>query len=115
MRYDNGIAGAADPVDRMNCRPDFQVLIYPGGLRNLNPTKDSPPAFLACAYDDRPDIAEGLPDAYLKFRQVDVPTELHIYAKGGHGFGVRSRPFAVSSWPSRLQDWMADLGFLKRQ
>lgn len=115
MRYDNGNEGAADPADRVSCRPDFQVLVYPGGLRNVNPTRESPPAFLACAYDDRPEISEGLANTWLKFKQVGVPAELHIYAKGGHGFGVRNRPLAVSSWPSRLQQWMADLGFLKRQ
>jgi endo-1,4-beta-xylanase len=113
-KYDDGMADASDPVDRLSCRPDFQALIYPGGSRNITVSSNSPPAFLACASDDRPDISEGLPAVYLKFKQAHVPVELHIYTLGGHGFGVRNRPMAVSSWQARFYDWMTDLHFTAR-
>jgi endo-1,4-beta-xylanase len=69
-------------------RPNFQGLIYPGKSRQIVPVKGSPPAFLACAFDDRPDISEGLAELYLRFKRAGVRTELHIYSTGGHGFGA---------------------------
>ncbi len=115
MRFDSGNQAATDPVDRQGAKPDFQALIYPGGSRNIVPTKDSPPVFLACAYNDRPDIAEGLANVYLRFRQAGVPAELHSYSTGGHGFGLRAtnhRP--VGQWMARFEEWLADGGFLKQ-
>ena len=113
MKFDDGLADAADPVDRMSSRPNFEALIYPGSSRSIVVTNNSPPAFLACASDDRPDISNGLAEAYLKFKQAGVPVELHIYTKGGHGFGIRDRPLAVSTWQFRFYDWLTDLGFAK--
>ena len=115
MRFDNGVEGAADPLDRQNSRPAFQALIYPGSSRKIEPTKDSPPAFLACAYNDRPDIAEGLAEVYLRFKRAGVPAELHIYGSGGHGFGVRaSNRKPVATWLARFEEWLGDNGFLQR-
>jgi endo-1,4-beta-xylanase len=115
MHYDKGAAGAADPIDRQNCRPDFQALIYPGNSRRIEPATNSPPAFLACGSNDRQDISEGLATVYLKFKQAGVPTELHIYAGVGHGFGLRpgdSGP--VSKWLDRFDEWLGQSGFLKK-
>jgi len=115
MRFDNGVEGATDAVDRQNSRPAFQALIYPGSSRKIEPTKDSPPAFLACAYNDRPDIAEGLAEVYLRFKRAGVPAELHIYGSGGHGFGVRaSNRKPVATWLARFEEWLGDNGFLQR-
>lgn len=113
-KFDSGVADAADSVDRFPCRPDFQGLIYPGGARSIVVASNSPPAFLACAADDRPDISEGLAEVYLKFKQAKIPVELHIYGTGGHGFGVRTRPTAVSFWQARFYDWMMDQKFTIR-
>ncbi|HVY70665.1 MAG TPA: alpha/beta hydrolase [Verrucomicrobiae bacterium] len=115
MRFDAGRADATDPVERAGCKPGFQALIYPGNSKGIIPAKDSPPAFLACAFNDRPDISEGLATVYLRFKQAGVATELHIYSSGGHGFGVRaknSRP--VATWLARFDEWLADSGFLKQ-
>jgi endo-1,4-beta-xylanase len=112
MKYDGGVVDAADAVDRVSCRPDFQALLYPGSSGNITVTSNSPPAFLACASDDRRDISEGLPEAYLKFKAAHVPVELHVYTFGGHGFGIRDRPLAVSGWPARFAEWLRDLGFV---
>jgi acetyl esterase/lipase len=115
MHYDDGTAGASDPIDRQSCRPDFQALIYPGNSRRIEPATNSPPAFLACGSNDRPDISEGLATVYLKFKQAGVPAELHIYAGVGHGFGLRpgdSGP--ASKWLDRFDEWLGQSGFLKK-
>ena len=115
MRPGAGDAAAADPLERLSARPDFQALIYPGRSVDIQPTKESPPAFLAAAYNDRQDISEGLAEAYLRFKRAGVPAELHIYGTGGHGFGQRAtntRP--VGQWMTRFEEWLADSGFLRR-
>jgi hypothetical protein len=50
----------------------------------------------------------------LKFKAAHVPVELHIYTLGGHGFGIRDRPMAVSGWPSRFAEWLRDVGFVAK-
>jgi acetyl esterase/lipase len=110
-----GDAAAADPLERQDSKPAFQALIYPGRSGDIQPTKDSPPAFLAAAYNDRVDISEGLAEAYLRFKRAGVPAELHIYGTGGHGFGQRAtntRP--VGQWMVRFEEWLAESGFLRR-
>lgn len=97
-------------------RPNFQGLIYPGRSRQIIPVASSPPAFLACAYDDRPDISEGLAELYLRFKKVAVKAELHIYSSGGHGFGVREsdkRPAGL--WKERFLEWMRESDFLDKK
>jgi len=114
MRFDKGDPSATDVINRESSRPAFQILIYPGGSDKFEVTKNSPPLFIAGGYNDRQDIAEGLAQVYLKYRQAGVPAELHIYANAGHGFGMRkSTKGAVADWPQRLADWLADEGFLK--
>lgn len=114
MRGGAGAANAADPIDRQNSLPAFQALIYPGNSKSIVPTKDSPPAFLACGYQDRTDISEGLAEAYLRFKRAGVSTELHIFSEAGHGFGVRptNKPPA-GEWMARFGEWMNARGFLK--
>ncbi len=115
MRFDGGNKDAADAIERESSKPDFQALIYPGSSQRFVPTKDSPPAFIVCGYGDRPDISQGMAEVYLKFKQVGVPAELHIYASAGHGFGVRdNNNKAVGKWPARFEEWLGDLGFLQK-
>jgi acetyl esterase/lipase len=114
-RFDTGNAEAKDAVERQGSKPAFQALIYPGRSGDIQPTKDSPPAFLACAYNDRPDISEGLAEVYLRFKRAGVPAELHVYSTGGHGFGLRAtnkRP--VGAWIVRFEEWLAESGLLKK-
>jgi endo-1,4-beta-xylanase len=109
-------AGATDPIERQHSKPAFQALIYPGRSGDIQPAKDSPPVFLAAAYNDRQDISEGLAEAYLRFKRAGVPAELHIYATGGHGFGQRAtnkRP--AGQWMLRFEEWLAESGFLRRR
>jgi len=114
-RFDAGKADSADVVERESCKPDFQALIYPGRSRDIQPTKDQPPVFLVCGYNDRPDISEGLAELYLRYKKAGVPAELHIYSAAGHGFGLReSSRGAVAGWTARFSDWLGDRGFLKK-
>jgi endo-1,4-beta-xylanase len=114
-RFDEGKTDSADPIERQPSRPVFQALIYPGRSVDIQPTRDSPPAFLAAAYNDRQDIAEGLAEVYLRFKRAGAPAELHMYSTGGHGFGLRTtnkRP--AGSWMVRFEEWLSESGFLKR-
>jgi acetyl esterase/lipase len=115
LRADDGIPQPHDPVDRASCRPKFQALIYPGQSQRIQPTKDSPPVFLACGNLDRQDISEGLANAYLLFKKAGVSAELHIYAKTGHGFGIRptDKP-PVSEWPMQFVQWLGNQGFITK-
>jgi endo-1,4-beta-xylanase len=113
-RFDTGKADSADAIERQPSRPDFQAMIYPGRSADIQPrSKDYPPVFLACAYNDRQDIGEGLAEVYLRFKRAGVPTELHIYSSGGHGFGLReSNKKPVGKWMERFEEWLADGGFI---
>jgi endo-1,4-beta-xylanase len=114
QRFDPATADAKDAIARQSSRPDFQALIYPGNSRRIEPATNSPPVFLACGYNDRPDISEGLASVYLRFKQLKVPAELHIYAGTGHGFGLRSSYTQPSGkWVERFEEWLAGGGFLK--
>jgi acetyl esterase/lipase len=113
-RSDAGHSSSADPVERASSRPDFTVLGYPGiSPDKVTITKDQPPVFLFSAFDDaRTSITNAT--LFLKYRAAGVPAEIHVYSEGGHGFGVRRRPMAVSDWPDQLVAWMRDRGYLKR-
>ncbi|MSU63016.1 MAG: alpha/beta hydrolase [Pedosphaera sp.] len=114
-KFDAGNESAPDVVDRQSCKPDFQALVYPGRSSDIRPTTNSPPVFLACGYNDRPDISRGLAEVYLRFKEAGVPADLHIYSTAGHGFGVRSNTKgAVAGWLARFEDWLGDRGFLNR-
>jgi endo-1,4-beta-xylanase len=115
LRNDPGNPASTDPVERHGSRPDFQVLIYPGKSHLIQPVADSPPAFMAAGVEDRQDISVGLAEAYLRFKKVGVQAELHIYAKTGHGFGVRPERAGQShqAWPTHLVSFLRQLGMIK--
>ncbi len=115
-RYDAGITGAADPIERESSKPAFQALLYPAIPHDMSLSKQTPPAFLVCGEEDRPDIAQGLPQLYLSLKQAGVSTELHVLARTGHGFGVRpsNRP-PVSDWPQLFLEWLDVQGMLKHR
>jgi acetyl esterase/lipase len=113
-RYDEGTPSSDDPVERASSKPDFQALLYPAIPHDRKLTADTPPAFLACGGNDRPDISQGLPELYLALTRLHVSAELHIYAGVGHGFGVRkTNPAPVSGWTSLFLEWMDAQGLLK--
>jgi acetyl esterase/lipase len=112
----DGDAKAADPVDRLNGRPDFQMMVYPGGKAPATIASDAPPAFLICANDDEYGCDEVTMELLQKFRAANVPVEAIFLAKGKHAFnmGDRSELITVNTWPQRMADWMADSGYLKK-
>jgi len=106
-RVDAGTAAATDPVEHESSKPAFQALLYPAIPHDMNLSKETPPAFLACGEDDRQDIAQGLPELYLALKRAGVSTELHVYAGVGHGFGVReSNGPPVSGWTQVFLEWL---------
>jgi acetyl esterase/lipase len=108
-----------DDADKENCRPDFTVLIYPGGLvpkdgsLKLNPeikvTSRMPPAFISMSHDD-PAHVENTYAYALALQQAKVSAELHIYPTGGHDYGLRPSAKAVSSWPRRAAELLKAQG-----
>jgi len=94
LKNDAGNPDAPGPIDKASSRLDFQVMIYPGKTHLIQPVADSPPAFLAAGYEDRPDISTGLAEAYLRFKKAGVQAELHIYCADRS----RIRPAARARW-----------------
>ena len=111
-----------DDVDQVSCRPDFAVLIYPGGfdekgqpkLRDeVKVTKESPPMFFVHAFDDGVTVFNTLLLA-TELKKVGVTAEVHVYATGGHGYGLRhidGQP--VTDWPQPCEAWMRTMRFIK--
>ena len=101
--------------------PNFGVMIYGGGFVDYKePTKlkegfsvpaDAPPMFLACAHDDgqNPTAATVL---YLGYKKNNIPCELHLFTKGGHGFGMRDNKQPINQWPQRCAEWMQAMGWI---
>jgi len=112
-----------DDADKVSCRPDFSVLIYPAYLTlkdqgdKINPetavSSNTPPAFIAMTQDD-PVRVEGALFYSAALKPAGVPFELHVYPKGGHGYGLRRTENPVTAWPDRAADWMRSRGLLQR-
>ena len=118
--YDHRSYEAIDPVDQISCRPNFGVLCYPAWLVDdktfeLKPefpvTAQTPPMFFVHASDDRITPASSAA-LYLALKRAGVAAELHIYAKGGHGFGLRPSANPCSHWPERCEAWLRAEGLL---
>jgi len=113
---------SVDEADNASCRADFLLLIYPAYLfrskestelaDEMKVTEKTPPTFIAMAADD-PVHVENAFYYGLALKKAGVPVEVHIYDKGGHGYGLRSRKDApVTSWPDRATDWLRSRGLL---
>ncbi|MGD0089727.1 MAG: alpha/beta hydrolase [Planctomycetota bacterium] len=101
-----------DDTDKVICRPDFAVLIYPAWLvdgKGLVPevavTAQTPPAFFVHAGDDKIG-AESSILMHLALRQAKVPTELHVFNDGGHGFGMHTSAHPIAGWPKLCENWL---------
>jgi acetyl esterase/lipase len=111
-----------DDADRLPCRPDFTLLIYPAYLvgkapatalaPELNVDARTPKTFLVQTQDDavRPECSLYY---YLALTGAKVPAELHLYPAGGHGYGLRPTDHEVSRWPRRAESWLRGSGTLK--
>jgi len=117
-RYDSGSPGTADMIDRESSKPAFQALIYPGipADENQRISKETPPTFLLCGEDDRPDISQGVPELYVALKRVGVSAELHVFAGVGHGFGLRETlKGPVAAWLDLFYGWMGRQGFFQQK
>ena len=118
LRFDTGDPNAADPVERESSRPDFVVLVYPGWRRMdlSNVPKDTPPAFLTSAGIDDAFHARQTVEFHNALFEAKVPSELHIYAHGGHGGGIKPRNGTIpfGTWSQRFVEWATDIGVMKQ-
>ena len=96
----------------VSLRPAFAVSAYSGHDDGWIIPANAPPMFIVAADDDRY-TTDGGPGIYRLWRKAHIPVEMHIYAKGDHGFALRKQGLPVDSWNERLRDWLASLGFLK--
>jgi endo-1,4-beta-xylanase len=112
----DGLSIPRDTIDRESARPAFEVLVYPGGLpAKATYSKETPPTFLLCGAEDRPEISQGVAELYLALRRAGASAEMHIFAGVGHGFGLRfSNRGPVSEWPVLVLAWLDMKGFLKQ-
>jgi acetyl esterase/lipase len=96
-------------------RPDFLVPIYAGlpRAKELSVHKDAPPLFVAAATDDRFGLTPDSVTLYSKWLAAGKPAELHIYSKGGHGFGMKKQNLPSDHWIDRFGDWLQVQGLLK--
>jgi endo-1,4-beta-xylanase len=113
-RFDAGKSDSADPIDRLSSRPDFDALIYPGiRAENYTIPKDMPVTFMLCADNDK-GPSTALAGLYPMLKAAGIKTEVHVYASGGHGFGInpntKSRSPVATTWQLRLGDWLGDIG-----
>ena len=91
--------GFIDKDDKTKFRPGFSI------------PADAPPVFLLVAHDDGANPIEAAM-LYVEYKKRDLSAELHICAKGGHGFGMRKDGKPINEWPQRCAEWMKSLGFL---
>lgn len=121
--FDKRAYEPVDDIDKVSCRPDFVVLIYPAYLiakdkeelaPDIRVSKETPPTFFAHAGND-PVKADNSVLMYLALKRAGVPAELHVYSTGGHGFGLRPSEQPCSTWPQRCSDWLKGHGILKRE
>ena len=141
--YDAGNPQATDPLAKLSCRPDFMLLIYPvvtfkeewghmGTRKNLigetldwkmvkeysnelQVTADTPPAFFILADDDKTVPPRNSIEFYMAMKQYSIPAEMHIYNKGGHGFGMRNNNQPCNNWPGLFIDWMKSMKFIEKK
>jgi acetyl esterase/lipase len=134
-RFDERLYSAVDEADKESCRPDFAVALYPGHMlakyekvdtkRNelntsndfeLNPavhfTGKTPPTFLLQAEDDPVDDVEDSLVYFEALKKAGVPAEMHLYAQGGHAFGLRRTKFPITGWPQLFEKWLRTIGMI---
>ena len=120
--YETRMYPRVDAADDLSCRPDFAVVVYPGYLADAEKgfaftpdvpvTRETPPTFLVQAEDD-PVHVENAVQYFLALKKKAVPAELHVYAKGGHGYGLRRTDLPVTRWPDLVDVWLKTIGVVR--
>jgi acetyl esterase/lipase len=113
--FEKRLYDTVDAADSVSCRPDFAVIVYPGYLAlaeknfeanaDIPVTAQTPPSFIVQAEDD-PVHVENAVVYFMALKNAKVPAELHIYAAGGHGYGLRRTALPVTTWPASVLAWM---------
>lgn len=93
-------------------RPAFAAPIYPAAPEDLTVPADAPPLFLLQANDDR--LIGNTIRLYTAWKSANIPVEMHVYARGGHGFGMRKQNLPSDTWYERFRDWLASQSLLKK-
>jgi acetyl esterase/lipase len=118
---------AVDAADQESCRPDFAVVLYPGHLCvhgkkfeldpdiQANITRQTPPTFLLQAEDDPVDDVNNSLVYSIALRKAGVPVEMHLYAQGGHAFGLRRTKSPITGWPRLVEAWLGTIGIVPEQ
>jgi len=120
--YDRRLYKPVDAADKLSCRPDFAIAVYPGHLTEhtksrfeLNPyvpvTKNTPPTFLVQAENDDVDDVRNSLVYFAALKRAGVPTEMHLYPDGKHAFGLQSK-LPISAWPDLAEKWMKSIKML---
>lgn len=118
--YDKRTYQQVDAADDVSCKPDFTLLVYPAYLIDekeegklapeIKVTEKTPPTFIMQTEDD-PINVENAMYYYLALKKVKVPAEIHLYPKGGHGYGIRNKTGGTSMYPQLIEKWLADNKF----
>jgi acetyl esterase/lipase len=117
--FDHRLYPPVDASDQESCRPDFAVVLYPGHLwtesnLELNPsirvTRQTPATFLLQAENDPIDPVQNSLAYWAALKQAGVPVEMHLYAEGGHAFGLRYTEFPITEWPKLVERWLLTIG-----
>ena len=113
--FEQRLYASVDAADQLSCRPDFAVIVYPGYLalseQNFAPnpeihaTEKTPPSFIVQAEDDAVHV-ENSTVYFLALKNAGVPVEMHLYARGGHGYGLRRTELPVTAWPQSVETWL---------
>jgi acetyl esterase/lipase len=122
--FDQRIYTPVDAADTLSCRPDFAVIVYPGYLAlgdknfapnpEINPTAQTPSTFIVQAEDD-PVHVENAVVYFMALKNAKAPAELHVYAQGGHGYGLRRTALPVTTWPQSVETWLRTIKILPAQ
>ena len=119
--FDQRLYKPLDAADKTSCRPDFAVIVYPGYLAladkdfapnpDIVPSEKPPPQFIVQAEDD-PVHVENAMVYFMALKNAKVAAELHIYAEGGHGYGLRRTALPVTTWPQAVETWLRTIKIL---
>ncbi len=125
--FEHRLYAPVDAADQESCRPDFAVALYPGHLSlatnsfGLNSdiashiTPQTPPTFLLQNEDDHVDRVEDSLSYYAGLKKAGVPVEMHLYAQGGHAFGLRRTKSPATAWPQLVETWLVTIGMIPGQ
>lgn len=122
--FDKRAYKPVDDVDKVSCRPDFGIALYPGHLWDddegfkLNPnvpvTTNTPPQFIVQAENDNVDNINNSLVYYIGLKNAKVPTEMHLYAAGKHAYGLRRTELPITEWPQLAERWLRTIGMTSK-